>query len=64
MDPIWIGAIGTGLALVIIVSALRTIRKSGNKRGGGRGLMMIYLIMALMFIGVIWFIILRLMPGV
>ena len=63
MDPIWIGAIGTALALVIIINALRTIRKTSQGRGGGRGLMIIYLVMAVMFIGVIWLIILRLMPG-
>ena len=58
-NPVWIGVVGTILALVIIGAAGRTMRKNGR----GRGLMMIYAIMAVMFIGVIWFIILRLMPA-
>lgn len=58
-NPVWIGIVGTILALVIIGSALRTMRR--NTKGGG--LMKIYLIVAVMFIGVIWFIILRLMPA-
>ncbi len=59
MDPFWIGIVGTLIALVIIGNALRTMRKNDK----GHGLMMIYIVMAAMFIGVIWFIILRLMPA-
>jgi len=40
--------------------AVQTIR--GQQKG--RGMMMMYAIMAVMIIGVIWFIILRLMPAV
>lgn len=59
MDPFWIGVIGTLIALVIIGNAIRTMRGQAK----GRGLMMMYMIMAMMFIGVIWFIILKLMPA-
>ena len=60
MDPFWIGVVGTIIALVIIGKAVHTIR--GQQKG--RGMMMMYAIMAFMIIGVIWFIILRLMPAV
>ena len=59
MDPFWIGIVGTIIALVIIGNALRTMRNSDK----GKGLMLIYLIMGIMIIGVIWFIILRMMPS-
>jgi hypothetical protein len=45
--------------LAIIGKAMLTMR--GQQKG--RGLMLMYTIMAAMFIGVIWFIILKLMPA-
>ncbi|MBO6608953.1 MULTISPECIES: hypothetical protein [Altererythrobacter] len=59
MDPFWIGVVGTLIALAIIGKAMLTMR--GQQKG--RGLMLMYTIMAAMFIGVIWFIILKLMPA-
>lgn len=59
MDPFWIGVVGTLIALAIIGQAMLTMR--GQQKG--RGLMLMYTIMAAMFIGVIWFIILKLMPA-
>lgn len=59
MDPFWIGVVGTLIALAIIGKAMLTMR--GQQKG--RGLMLMYTIMAAMFIGVIWFIILQLMPA-
>ena len=59
MDPFWIGVVGTIIARVIIGKALHTLRTQPK----GHGMMMMYAIMGMMFIGVIWFIILRLMPG-
>lgn len=58
MDPFWIGVVGTIIALVIMGKAVQTIR--GQQKGRG---MMMYAIMAIMIIGVIWFIILRLIPA-
>ena len=59
MDPFWIGVVGTLIALTIIGKAMLTMRVQQK----GRGLMLMYTIMAAMFIGVIWFIILKLMPA-
>jgi Na+/melibiose symporter-like transporter len=59
LDPFWIGVVGTIIALVIMGKTVQTIR--GQQKG--RGMMMMYAIMAVMIIGVIWFIILRLMPA-
>ena len=59
MDPFWIGVVGTLIALAIIGKAMLTMR--GQQKG--RGLMLMYTIMAAMCIGVIWFIILKLMPA-
>ncbi len=59
MDPFWIGVVGTLIALAIIGKAMLTMRVQQK----GRGLMLMYTIMAAMFIGVIWFIILKLMPA-
>ena len=59
LDPFWIGVVGTLIALAIIGKAMLTMR--GQQKG--RGLMLMYTIMAAMFIGVIWFIILKLMPA-
>ena len=59
MDPFWIGVVGTLIALTIIGKAMLTMRVQQK----GRGLMLMYTIMAAMFIGGIWFIILKLMPA-
>ena len=59
MDPFWIGVVGTLIALAIIGKAMLTMRVQQK----GRGLMLMYTIMAAMFIGVIWFIILKLTPA-
>jgi len=45
---------------LIVAKAVRTIKQSSK----GRGLMVTYIGMAVTFIGVIWFIILRLMPSI
>lgn len=60
LDPFLIGIVGTVIALLIVAKAVRTIKQSSK----GRGLMVTYIGMAVTFIGVIWFIILRLMPSI
>jgi len=59
LNPVWIGVIGTILALAIIANAIRILRRTED----GRGLGMLHIIMTLLFVGVIWFIILNLIPA-
>ena len=59
MNPIWIGILGTAIALFALFSAVRLIIRT-------RGASMIpklHALIAVLFLGVIWFIILRLLPG-
>ncbi len=59
IDPVWIGIAGTLLALAVFANGRRIARLGGNGRAMGR----LHMWIAPLFVGVIWFIILRLMPG-
>lgn len=59
MEPFWIGLGGTLLALAVFANGWRIARIGGTGRTMGR----LHMLIAPLFIGVIWFIILRLMPG-
>ncbi|NVE95140.1 hypothetical protein HUO12_09545 [Altererythrobacter sp. JGD-16] len=56
MNPIWIGVAGTIIAVIMLIAAFRQ-----GQRGKGAGIVMTQALIALLFIGVVWFIILRLL---
>ncbi|XUU61629.1 hypothetical protein ACRAQ6_04990 [Erythrobacter sp. HA6-11] len=56
MNPIWIGVAGTIIAVIMLIAAIRQ-----GRRGKGTGIVMTQALIALLFIGVVWFIILRLL---
>lgn len=59
MNPFWIGVVGTVIALLVLANAVRL----GMRAEGGSTIARLHAIMAVLFIGVIWFIILRLLPA-
>ena len=59
INPVWIGIAGTLLAIAVFFNGRRIPKQSVTGRVMGR----LHMIVAPLFIGVIWFIILRLMPG-
>lgn len=59
LNPVWIGIAGTLMAAAVFANGWRIARLGGTGRAMGR----MHMWIAPLFVGVIWFIILRLMPG-
>lgn len=59
MDPFWIGVLGTIMAAIMFVGAVRMLLQ----QRGNSTIAKLYALMALLFVGMIWFIILQLIPA-